>query len=36
MCRKIIRTSRNAPEAEGSRAAQSETPNSLKKLIARQ
>ncbi len=36
MCTKIIRTSRNAPEAEGSRAAQSETPNSLNELIARQ
>jgi hypothetical protein len=28
--------SRNAPVAEGRRADQSETPNSLKKLIARQ
>jgi hypothetical protein len=36
MCRKIIAMSRNAPEAEGRRAAQSETPNSLNELIARQ
>ena len=36
MCRKIIAIRKNAPEAEGSRAAQSETPNSLNELIARQ
>jgi len=36
MWRKIMKISRNAPEAEGSRADQSEMPNSLKKLMARQ
>src|SRR5580698_762912 len=36
MCRKISTISTNAPEDDGSRAVQSDTPNSLKKLMARQ
>ncbi len=36
MCRKMSSTRKAAPEVEGSRALQSETPNSRKKLMARQ
>ncbi len=36
MWRKTRRTRKKAPEEEGRRADQSETPNSLKKLMARQ
>src|ERR1700735_2072079 len=36
MCRKIRIISANVAELDGSRADQSETPNSLKKLMARQ
>jgi hypothetical protein len=36
MCRKIRMMRAKAPEEEGRRADQSETPNSLKKPIARQ
>jgi hypothetical protein len=36
MCRKIRKMRAKAPEEEGSLADQSETPNSLKKPIARQ